>query len=162
MALSLNRSSCIQNNVSYFIGLDYLLRTVNHFVYEMKQTDLFCVIIGRGRILLQPKNLASELQVDDYVWFTGFIPDEEMIRYLSTVDICVDPDPSNPFNDRCTMIKILEYMALGKPIVAFALPEHRVSAQDAAYCAKSNNKADFARQIKILMDDPKQREETCH
>jgi len=56
------------------------------------------------------------------------------------------------------MIKILEFMALGKPIVAFDLPEHRISAQDAAYYAKPNDEADFARQIMALMDNPKQRE----
>lgn len=139
-------------------GLDYLLRTIKHLVYEMNQTDIFCVIIGRGSILPDLKKLASELQVNDYVWFTGFIPDDDMIRYLSTADICVDPDPSNPFNDRCTMIKILEYMALGKPIVAFDLPEHRVSAQDAAYYAKPNDESDFARQIIALVNNPKQRE----
>ena len=139
-------------------GLDYLLRTVNHLVHDMNVTDLLCVIIGTGSVLPYLKNLASDLQIENYVWFTGFISDEDMTRYLSTVDLCVDPDPSNPFNDRCTMIKILEFMALGKPIVAFDLPEHRISAQDAAYYAKPNDEADFARQIMALMDNPKQRE----
>jgi glycosyltransferase involved in cell wall biosynthesis len=139
-------------------GLDYLLRAVNHLVYEMDVKDLFCVIIGKGAMLPYLKKLALELRVDDYVWFTEYVPDEDMIRFLSTVDICVDPDPSNPFNDRCTMIKILEYMALGKPIVAFDLPEHRISAQEAAYYAKPNDETDFARQIMALTDDPKQRE----
>jgi len=139
-------------------GLDYLLRVVNHLIYEMNVKDLLCVIIGKGVTLPDLKKLASELRVDDYVWFTEYIPDEDMMRILSTVDICVDPDPSNPFNDRCTMIKILEYMALGKPIVAFDLPEHRVSAQEAAYYAKPNDETDFARQIIALMNDPMQRE----
>ena len=51
------------------------------------------------------------------------------------------------------MIKMSEYMALGKPIVAFDLPEHRVTAQEAALYAKANNELDFAQQLATLMDD---------
>jgi glycosyltransferase involved in cell wall biosynthesis len=138
-------------------GLDYLLRALHQLVYALGKKDVFCVIIGPGSVLAYLKNLATELQIDDYIWFTGWIPDEDMIRYLSTVDICVDPDPSNPFNDRCTMIKMTEYMALGKPIVAFDLPEHRVTAGEAAVYASPNDETDFAKQIAILMDDQVQR-----
>jgi glycosyltransferase involved in cell wall biosynthesis len=55
------------------------------------------------------------------------------------------------------MIKMTEYMALGKPIVAFDLTEHRVTAQDAARYARANDEADFAGRIAELMDDPTER-----
>ncbi len=103
------------------------------------------------------KQLTTELGLDDRVHFTGRIPDAEMLRYLSTADICVDPDPSNPFNDRSTMIKMMDYMALAKPIVAFDLPENRVTAGDAAIYARGNDELDFARKIVTLMDDPQLR-----
>lgn len=139
-------------------GVDYLLRALYHLVYDLDRRDLLCVIIGKGDVLPELKALAKELMIEEYVWFTGWIPDEDLARYLSTADICIDPDPSNPFNDRCTMVKIMEYMARGKPIVAFDLPEHRVTAQDAAVYARPNDEFDFARQIAALMDDP----ERCH
>ena len=72
---------------------------------------------------------------------------------------CLDPDPSNLYNDCCTMIKIMEYMALGKPIVAFDLPEHRVSAQEAAVYARDNNELEFAQKIAELIDNPQKRAE---
>jgi glycosyltransferase involved in cell wall biosynthesis len=56
------------------------------------------------------------------------------------------------------MIKISEYMALGKPIVAFDLPEHRVTAREAALYARPNDDLEFARAIAELMDDPDRRE----
>lgn len=139
-------------------GVDYLLRALGHLVYDLGRRDILCVIVGKGDMLPELKALAKELHVEEYVWFTGWIPDEDMIRYLSTADICVDPDPSNPFNDRCTMVKMMEYMALGKPIVAFDLPEHRVTAQDAAVYARPNDELDFAQRILALMDDPERRE----
>jgi glycosyltransferase involved in cell wall biosynthesis len=138
-------------------GVDYLLRALHHLIYDLNNRAVFCVVVGKGDMLAELKALAKELQIEEYVWFTDWIPDEDLIRYLSTVDICVDPDPSNSFNDRSTMIKMMEYMALGKPIVAFDLPEHRVTAQDAAVYARPNDELDYARQIAELMDDPERR-----
>ena len=135
-------------------GVDYLLRAIHHLVYDLKQEDFFCVIIGRADKPDVLEALARELQIEKYVWFTGWISYEDVLCYLSTVDIGVDPDPSNPFNDRCTMIKMMNYMAMSKPIVAFDLPEHRVTAREAALYARPNDELDFARQIVTLIEDP--------
>jgi glycosyltransferase involved in cell wall biosynthesis len=138
-------------------GVDYLLRALKHLSNDLGKIGFYCVIIGKGDELDSLIRLAHSLGLEDHVWFTGYVPDEDLIRILSSADICVDPDPSNPFNDRCTMIKMMEYMALGKPIVSFDLPEHRVTAQEAALYALPNNELDFARQIMMLMDDPERR-----
>ena len=115
------------------------------------------MIIGTGDSLNNLKALASELKIDRYLWFTGFIPDDELVRYLSTADICVCPDPSSPLNNVSTWIKIMEYMTLGKPIVAFDLPEHRFTAQQAAVYVPPNDERAFARAIAELVDDPRRR-----
>jgi glycosyltransferase involved in cell wall biosynthesis len=139
-------------------GLDYLLRALQQLINVLGRSDFFCIIIGKGSALADLITQARQLGIDPYVWFTGFIPDADVIRYLSTIDIGVDPDPSNSFNDRCTMIKMMEYMALSKPIVAFDLPEHRVTAGEAAIFARPNDELNFARQLATLMDDPERRE----
>lgn len=139
-------------------GLDYLLRALQQLITVLRRNDFFCIIIGMGSALADLKVQATKLGLDEYVRFTGFIPDGDVIRYLSTIDIGVDPDPSNGFNEHCTMIKIMEYMALSKPIVAFDLPEHHVTAGEAALYARPNDELDFARQILVLMDDPGLRE----
>ncbi len=72
---------------------------------------------------------------------------------LAAADICVDPDPSSPLNDVSTWIKIMEYMAHGKPIVSFDLKETRFSAQDSALFVPPNDELSFARAIMLLMDD---------
>lgn len=144
--------------MSHQDGLDYLLRALRHLVDDLGRDDFHCVVVGRGSALPRLRQLAADLGLDRHVWFTGRVSDADLMRYLSTADICVVPDPSNPFNDRSTMIKVMEYMALGKPIVAFDLPEHRFSAQEAALYARPNDELDFARQIARLMDDPARRE----
>ena len=93
----------------------------------------------------------------DYVTFTGRIDDAKLFTMLSTADVCVNPDRVTAMNDISTMNKIMEYMALGKPIVQFDVKEGRVSAQDASLYAKANDPSDFAEKILELIDDPERR-----
>jgi glycosyltransferase involved in cell wall biosynthesis len=72
------------------------------------------------------------LKLEDSVTFTGRIPDANMIEILSTADVCVNPDKPTDMNSMSTMIKIMEYMALSKPIVQFEGIEGRFSAQEAS------------------------------
>jgi glycosyltransferase involved in cell wall biosynthesis len=143
--------------MGYQDGVDYLLRALHHLIHDLKRRDFYCVIIGTGSAWPGLRALARRLALDEFVWFTGLISDDDVLRYLSAADICVDPDPSNPFNDRSTMIKMMEYMALGKPIVAFDLPEHRFTAGQAAVYAAPNDELAFACALAYLMDHPDQR-----
>jgi glycosyltransferase involved in cell wall biosynthesis len=86
------------------------------------------------------------------------VPDADLLAMLNTADVCVNPDIANPMNDKSTMNKIMEYMALGKPIVQFDLTEGRYSAQDASLYARHNDTVDFANKILQLLDDPVMRE----
>jgi glycosyltransferase involved in cell wall biosynthesis len=140
-------------------GVDYLLRSVRHLIYDLGREDVYCVLMGKGDSIPDLQYLAEQLGIADRVWFTGWISSkDELYRLLSTVDICIDPDPSNPYNDLCTMIKMMEYMDVQKPIVAFDLPEHRFSAGDAAVYAQANDEMDMARKIAELIDDPDRRQ----
>jgi glycosyltransferase involved in cell wall biosynthesis len=138
-------------------GVDHLLRSLGEIVYSMGRTDLYCVIVGRGDAVEDLKVLRDELQLQDYVRFTGRIPIEDLMRYLTTADICLDPNPSNPLNDSSTWIKVMEYMALAKPIVSFDLKETRYSAQEAAIYVPPNDEKEYAKAIVKLMDDPHKR-----
>jgi glycosyltransferase involved in cell wall biosynthesis len=146
-------------DMGYHDGVDYLLRALHHLVYDLGRTDCYCVIIGVGNAWADLKIQAQTLKLTPYVWFTGWVGEAELLRYLSTADICVDPDPKNPFTDRSSMIKLTEYMALGKPIVAFDLTEHRYTAQEACLYATPNDELDFARKLAELSDDPVRRQQ---
>ena len=136
-------------------GVDHLLRGLRHLVDDLGRTDFQCILVGDGDAVPSLKSLAQQLGLDDYVSFAGWMTHQsDVARYLSMMDICLAPEPSDPFNDRSTAAKMMEYMAFAKPIVAFDLPEHRFSAQDAALYARPNDELDFARKIALLMDDP--------
>ena len=139
-------------------GIDYLLHAVRHIVFELGRQDIHFGLVGGGTSLDEMKALAVSLGVADYVTFTGRVSDEEMLRMLNTADVCVNPDVANPMNDKSTMNKIMEYMALAKPIVQFDLTEGRYSAQDASLYAEGNNSLDLAAKLVELLDDPLRRE----
>jgi glycosyltransferase involved in cell wall biosynthesis len=143
--------------MGYQDGVEYLIRALHHLVNDFNRTDFNCTLVGDGDALPMLKKMTEEIRLMDYLYFTGWVNQSEVAHYINAGDICVAPEPSNPYNDRSTMIKIMEYMAFGKPVVAFNLPEHRVSAGDAALYALPNDELDFARQIRILMDDPERR-----
>ncbi|MGI8886652.1 MAG: glycosyltransferase family 4 protein [Gaiellaceae bacterium] len=138
-------------------GVDNALRALA--ILRQTRTDWHAIFIGSGDVFEQMRTLAAELGLAESVEFTGRIPDEDVIRILSTADVCLAPDPLNPLNDVSTMNKIIEYMALSRPIVSFDLTEARVSAGGAALYAAPNDIDDFARRIDELLDSPSLREE---
>jgi glycosyltransferase involved in cell wall biosynthesis len=102
--------------------------------------------------------MVKDMNLEDSVDFTGRIPDDQLLAILSTSDVCVNPDKPCEMNDISTMIKIMEYMALEKPIVQFDLKEGRFSAGEASlYASKDDMVADFAARILWLLDHPEER-----
>jgi glycosyltransferase involved in cell wall biosynthesis len=113
--------------------------------------------MGTGDSLQDLRNLAAKLRLNGCVELLGFVSDEELQSNLAAADICVDPDPSSPLNDVSTWIKVMEYMAYAKPIVAFDLKETRFSAGNAAIYVQPNKEAEFAETIAQLMGQPELR-----
>jgi len=140
-------------------GVDYLLRSVEFIIKMRGRNDILFVLIGGGDSFNELRRMSIQLGVQEHILFTGRIPDEELVRYLSTADVCVGPDPKNELNDISTMNKIMEYMAMGKPVVSFDLKETRFSAGAAALYAKPNDTVDFANKILELLNDEKRRRE---
>ncbi|MFJ8825923.1 glycosyltransferase family 4 protein [Streptomyces sp. NPDC102467] len=138
-------------------GVDYALRALAKLRDELGRTDWHAVFVGSGDAFDAMVELSRQLGLSEQVQFTGRIPDADLVRYLSTADVCLSPDPCNPLNDVSTMNKVLEYMAMGRPIVSFDLREARVSAGDAAVYAAGDDEAAFAGLIALLLDDPEKR-----
>jgi len=138
-------------------GIDLLLQAVQLIVHHLGRRDIQFGLVGGGTELPAMRDLARNLGVDEYVTFTGRAPDAELLEMLNTADICVNPDRANDMNDRSTMNKIMEYMALGKPVVQFDLTEGRVSAGDASWYARPNDVADLAQKMVALLADESQR-----
>ena len=138
-------------------GIDLLLEALDELVNVRARKDIQTVLIGSGPALEDMKAMAARLGLADHVDFLGRAPDDVLFEVLSTADICVNPDRVTPMNDLSTMNKIMEYMAMGKPIVQFDVREGRVSAEEASVYAKANDPVDFANHIESLLADPEKR-----
>ena len=136
-------------------GIEYILQAAKYT--KERENNIFWGIVGGGPHLEALKKQAHEMGLDDCVEFTGRVPDQQLLEYLNTADVCVNSDEYNSMNDKSTMNKILEYMALAKPIVQFDLTEGRYSAQEASVYAKNNDAVDMAEKIQQLLRDPEKR-----
>ena len=144
-------------NMSSQEGLDILLDVALH-LKNLGRRDIHFTCVGGGPGLASLRKMVIDKQLDGMVNFTGRVPDRELLEVLSTADICVNPDKPCEMNDISTMIKIMEYMALGKPIVQFNLKEGRFSAKEASlYSDNGNQVDDFANKILWLIDRPDER-----
>ncbi|MFD2822512.1 glycosyltransferase family 4 protein [Lacinutrix iliipiscaria] len=132
-------------------GLDLLLESAKYIL--SKRDDVQFGIVGDGTHLNEIKNLCNEMGLSNHFDFYGRVDDEMMLNVLNTADVCVNPDKPTAMNDLSTMNKIMEYMALKKPIVQYTLKEGQFSAQEASLYAINTDPIDFANKIITLLDD---------
>jgi glycosyltransferase involved in cell wall biosynthesis len=145
-------------NMNIQEGLDILV-DVALYVKGLGRRDIHFTCVGGGPGLPALRELVQEKGLEDMFNCTGRIPDQQLLEILSTADVCVNPDKPCPMNDISTMIKIMEYMALGKPIVQFDLKEGKFSAGQASlYSDNHNQVSDFAAKILWLLDHPEERQ----
>lgn len=138
-------------------GLDYLVEAARVIICEWRRYDIQFVLVGAGPEFPRLRERVQSLGIAEHVVFTGRLSDEELGAVLATADVCVNPDEANRMNDISTMNKVLEYMALGKPMVQFDLHEGRVSAGDSSLYATRNDATALAACIARLVDDPQAR-----
>jgi glycosyltransferase involved in cell wall biosynthesis len=134
-------------------GLDLLLDAAHLVVRQWDRDDVTFALAGDGPEARRLRNRARDMGLGEHVRFLGRVSDAELVRLLSTADVCVNPDEVNPLNDISTMNKVVEYMALGRPVVQFDTREGRVSTGPSARYARPNDVVSFAEEICRLLDD---------
>lgn len=139
-------------------GVDYLVRAVHLLATEFRRTDFQVIIVGGGPAVGELKSLVKTLGLLDLFYFSGMIPFSEVPSYIAAFDVCSTPDPSNSYNDSCTTIKTMEYMAMGKPVVCFETSENIKTAGEAALYADNNDVKQYAALLDRLLDDVDLRE----
>ena len=124
-----------------------------------QRDDWRAVFVGDGDAVPSAKALARRLGLDDVVTFLGFVSDRQrLVRIISACDVCISPEPRNALNEHSTLMKVAEYMAVGRPVVAFDLRETRRTAGEAAVYASRDDPVAFAEAIAEVLDDDAKRE----
>lgn len=140
-------------------GLHLLLQAARIMVSDYGRRDVSFALVGSGPEAQSLKAASEAMGLGDYVTFHGRLPNAELVQLLSTADVCVNPDEVNAMNDMSTMNKVVEYMALGRPIVQFDTREGRVSAGPSSLYASANDPSALADAICHLLAHPELRAE---
>jgi glycosyltransferase involved in cell wall biosynthesis len=146
-----------RNGREYLVCYLGIIDAVAHLVHERGREDIQVGLLGFGDCLEELRERATRLGGVPYVTFTGKVGPDEIGRWLSTADLGATPDPKNPFNDKSTMNKTLEYMAYELPVVGYDLVENRRSAGDAAVYVREDSGAALGDAIAEMLDDPERR-----
>ena len=123
-----------------------------------RRSDWHAIFVGDGDVLPDAQRAVQRLGLQAYVTFTGFVRGRaRLAQIISTCDVCLSPEPRNSLNEKSTLVKVAEYMAVGRPVVAFDLTETRRTAGEAAVYAERDDAQAFAEAIDGLLSDPERR-----
>ncbi len=87
-------------------------------IVRRKKGGVKLLMVGDGTDRANLENLAHQLGVEEDIVFTGKVPQAEIPDRIATADIGVCPVPPTPFFKVSSPIKMFEYMAIAKPVVA--------------------------------------------
>lgn len=93
-------------------GLDFFVESIVDFLSCKKEAIV--LLVGDGPVRPYIEEKIHQKGLGESIRFTGFLPSSEIPAYLSCMDICIMPDS----NEHGSPMKIFEYMAMGKPVLA--------------------------------------------
>jgi glycosyltransferase involved in cell wall biosynthesis len=131
-------------------GLDFLVRSVACLLNQ--RSDCRVILVGDGPARRDVDQLVERLDLDGRVRFTGFVAPEDVPKYIACMDVCVMPDS----NDHGSPIKIFEYMAMSKAVVAPAYPpiQKVIEHGKNGILFRPRDEAELRRAVGRLLDDP--------
>ena len=137
-----------QDNLEAFLEMARVIRV------DEGRDDVGFVMIGSGTHWPELVARRDAWGLTEAVYMPGRLPWAEVIAALRATQICVQPDLPNAFNEKVTMNKLMEYMALGRAAVTFDLAETRVSGGEAVLYSPEPTGAGLAAAVLSLVDDP--------
>jgi glycosyltransferase involved in cell wall biosynthesis len=123
-------------------GLDRVLNMIT----ALHEQQCKLLIVGDGPEVANLTGQAEALGISDQLFVTGVIPRDGMSRWLNVMDIALQPDVT----EYASPLKMLEYMAKGKAIIAPDVPNIRelLSHQDNALLFDTKDETDFIKHLK--------------
>ena len=154
------RESFHSKNLIVFSGalqdLNIIIDSAKNVISEFPDTKY--IILGDHRDPNRSKNIwekkVEEKGLEKYFKFLGTKPHEEIPKFLLCADVCIDSFPDEPYYAAAHPIKLLEYGACGKPVVATRVSEtEKLLKHDVhGFLASPLNSNEFAKFLKILLN----------
>jgi glycosyltransferase involved in cell wall biosynthesis len=105
-------------------GLEMLVEAFH--AGELADAGAALLLVGDGPAMPELRQLVKRLGLENSVVFSGPLPHAEVARFVALFDLAAQP-AANPY---CCPMKIIEYLALGKPVLAPAQDNIRELLED--------------------------------
>ena len=134
-------------------GVDVLIKAMKYLPGEK------LLIAGNGEEFSNLQNMVKKENLQDRIKFLGYVPHAEIPKFLSKAKVLVLPNVEEDTSVFTSPLKLFEYMAAGKPIVASDIPSLReiLKHEENAYLVKPRNPIVLAEGIKKVLYDKKLR-----
>jgi glycosyltransferase involved in cell wall biosynthesis len=155
--LRLNQNSsyiCFTGALNPWQGVEYILETLPDILKV--HPDTLLLVVGDGVLRKTLQDYSISLKISDKVIFTGNVPYEKVPLYINASDICVVP--KKPMRSGYSPLKLCEYMACGKPVLATRTDGFELLEENqAGILIDPRNTVDFVKAINRLMHNPELR-----
>jgi glycosyltransferase involved in cell wall biosynthesis len=142
---------CFVGNLAAWQGVEFLIYA-SPLILE-KYPDVRFLIVGDGAMKDKLVEISSELGLLDKFIFTGRVPYEKVPMYINAADVCVVT--KKPIKSGYSPIKLYEYMACGKPIIATKTYGFEILEQtNSGILINPENSAEFANSVLMLLNNP--------
>jgi glycosyltransferase involved in cell wall biosynthesis len=134
-------------------ALDLLIDAWSRVVRADGLADAHLELIGDGEARVSLERQAERLGIASTITFHGYQQPDVFVPILASCALCVNPDPPTPFNSVSTMTKVVDYLVIGRPVVAFALQETATVIGDGGRIVAPTAEA-LAAEVVALLRDP--------
>jgi glycosyltransferase involved in cell wall biosynthesis len=135
-------------------GVDILVEAVHRLALPPQKLRLD--ILGEGDLMPRLRSMVHELGLDGQVFLHGYMPLDVMAEWIQRADLCIVPNRQSAFTDGILPTKLLEYVAMGRPVVVSRTQIVAQYFRDESLCYVPAGDPDaLARAIGAFLEDPK-------
>ena len=135
-------------------GVELLIDAAADLASRRPDLQFHVDLIGDGESRHALEARATSAGLSSRVSFHGYQQAESFVPILAATDVCVSPDPPSGFNNVSTMTKVVEYLAIGRPVIAYDLDETRRLVGDAGWIVGGHSSDALSRRLETCADSP--------
>ena len=135
-------------------GIEILIEAWATVIAQPDLAEAVLELVGDGEERPNLERQVEALGLGERVRFRGYLRAADFVPILARTRLTVSPDPPTPFNDVSTMVKVLDSLVIGRPVVAFDLQETRLLLGDGGVIVEEPTAAALAAELIRLLRDP--------
>lgn len=133
--------------------VDQVLQVAHHVIHELGRRDVRFKLLGNGECLDELRALSTELGLEQWVEFPGWLSEVDLYRHMASCDVGLDTS----LQEEVTPVKAMEYMGVGLPVLTFDVEQTRILTEGAGVRVAAGDTEVLAKELVSLLDNPDER-----